>query len=440
MTNFYLAQIVSIITILSTVLGLFQKEKFKTMLHFTISNISMIVTYALLERYLSIILVAIATIRTIVYYIYAYKNLKPNTLVVVSFEIVFVLVCMFLWTDYVDLLMLINLCMLAYTTWQDNMKILRIGYLISAILLIAYNLLVGAYVSSISEIILLVFSILVIIKYDIKNKIDNVVLDFYTTISKTYEIDIKDNENYISVFSNKIKDVFNNFIYVKNPLEYKKDIEIYENYLIELNRKPAIYFESVDNENIQTIMEIANKNVMLYHDVWMKLRTGYNTRHKKCLLENLEFKECDATYKKDILHLFDKGFIHFNSKNIYKYEEKYLQNYEEKLDNEYLIENHIVPYMAFYNNVPICLLFIYRHGTNAYICQITTLEQYRRKGVASALIRYAIQCERKNNIEDFYLVTEKYTFLETFYLKNNFVEISQGICIEPKKKPKNINE
>ena len=30
MTNFYLAQIVSIVTILSTVFGLFQKEKFKT--------------------------------------------------------------------------------------------------------------------------------------------------------------------------------------------------------------------------------------------------------------------------------------------------------------------------------------------------------------------------------------------------------------------------
>ena len=33
-------------------------------------------------------------------------------------------------------------------------------------------------------------------------------------------------------------------------------------------------------------------------------------------------------------------------------------------------------------------------------------------------------------IEDFYLVTEKYTWLEIFYMKNNFQEISEGFCIE----------
>ena len=71
MSLFVIAQIVSVITIITTVLALFQKEKFKTMILFTISNISMMATYSLLGRWLSLILVGIASVRTFIYYLYA---------------------------------------------------------------------------------------------------------------------------------------------------------------------------------------------------------------------------------------------------------------------------------------------------------------------------------------------------------------------------------
>ena len=150
MSLFVIAQIVSVITIITTVLALFQKEKFKTMILFTISNLSMMATYSLLGRWLSLILVGIASVRTFIYYLYAVKNLKPNYIVMVAFEVVLVIVSILLWEDYLDLLMLINLCMLTYMTWQDNMKLIRAGYVVSALLLITYDILVKAYVGMIS--------------------------------------------------------------------------------------------------------------------------------------------------------------------------------------------------------------------------------------------------------------------------------------------------
>ena len=92
MSLFTIAQIVSIVTIVSTVVAILQKEKFKIMLCFTIANLSMGATYALLGRWLALALVVLATIRTIIYYIYARSNLKPNIYVMVAFEVLFVIV------------------------------------------------------------------------------------------------------------------------------------------------------------------------------------------------------------------------------------------------------------------------------------------------------------------------------------------------------------
>lgn len=431
MSLFDAAQIVSILTVVSTAIGLFQKEKFKIMLCFTVTNVSMLATYALLGRWLSTILVALATIRTIVYYIYAVKNLKPNMYVFVGFEVLFIVVTMLLWKDYFDLLMLANLSLLAYTTWQDDMKVLRAGYLVSAILLIVYNILVKAYVGVISEAVLLVSSIISVIKFDIKNKVKDIVLCFYQTISSTYKTTIKEKEDYAFITSKSIKDEFNNFAYIK-----KCDFANFENFkkpickkFKEKNQESVFYFLSKQGENIQEIAEIARQNQRLFNDTWMKLRSGYNPRRKICQL-NIECKPVNEEWGEDLLYVFTKGFIHQSGDAIYKYDEEYATIYQQVLKEKKLKQHHITPYAAFLDGKMISVLFAYHNGTNIFLCQITTLEEYRRKGVASKLISYAVDIERKNGAGEFYLVTESYTYLENFYMKNNFQEIAKGVCVK----------
>lgn len=437
MSLFVIAQIVSVITIITTVLALFQKEKFKTMILFTISNISMMTTYSLLGRWLSLILVGIASVRTFIYYLYAVKNLKPNYIVMVAFEVVLVIVSILLWEDYLDLLMLINLCMLTYMTWQDNMKLIRAGYVVSALLLITYDILVKAYVGMISEVILLVSSAISIIRYDIKGRIDDIVTYFYQTIAPFHKTRVEDRGEYVTVISESVSDVFNNFVYIKNPLEYKKYLDEAKKIMFENDKKPAIYFQSKNNENIQFIIETSRENILLFRDVWMKLRDGYNTIKKKTpLISNVTCKEVDEKYKDDIIYLFKEGFIRSQGGAVYKFDEEYINNYQEFLTAENFKKYNVSPYLAFYEEKPIALLFVYRNCTNAFLCQITTLEKYRRLGVATLLINRVVDIERKKGIGQFYLVTEKYTYLESFYLKNNFVEVSQGVCIDISKKNK----
>ena len=430
MNYFWIAQIIGILTVITTAFGLFQKEKFKTMICFMVSNLTMMATYFFLDRWLSLILVGIAMVRTFVYYLYAVKNKNPNNIVFAGFEVALIIVAIILWKDYLDLLMLINLCLVTYTTWQDDMKILRIGYIVSSILLLTYDIMVQAYVSAISETILLISSIIAFVKYNVINKIDNIVLTFYQAISNMYEINIEKKSNYYTLYSNKIDDVYNNFILVEDFSNLKNIKRKILNTTRKLNKKAAIYIEAKQDDEIGYIMEFARKNKLLYHDVWMKLRTGYNPDNKKCLLNDVEYRSCSEKDKKDIIKIFDKGFVHQLGDNIYKYSEQYIKTYEEKITKDFIDNKNVVPYMAYYQNKPIALLMLYRKGTNAFLCQITTLNQYRRKRVATHLIQYAISCERKMGIEDFYLVTEKYTWLEIFYMKNNFQEISEGFCIE----------
>lgn len=429
MSYFYIAQIVSVVTVITTAIGILQKEKYKTMLCFTIANISIMTTYFLLGRYLSIILVGMACLRTFVYYAFAVKNKQPNGYIMASFQVVCVITSILLWEDYLDLLMLINLGLLTYTTWQDNMKVLRVGYIISSILLFVYNILVHAYVGAVSELIMFIASFVSFIRYDVINKIDNIVLTFYKTISEMYKTKVRENSKYTQIISQYIDDVYNNFIYVSKIEDFKEVVQQTNEQWLQVNRTPAYYVKTQNRENMHKIMDVIRENKLLYHDVWMKLRSGYNTNFKHCMLENVICKPCGEKEKKDIIHIFDAGFVHQLGDGVYKYEEDYLNVFGKNINDLFLHENKIAPYMAYYNHQPIALLICYRNGTNGFLCQITTLLPYRRKGVASKLIRYAIAAERKLGMGDFYLVTEKYTGLEAFYMKNNFEEVAEGFCI-----------
>lgn len=415
MSLFDAAQIVSILTVVSTAIGLFQKEKFKIMLCFTVTNVSMLATYALLGRWLSTILVALATIRTIVYYIYAVKNLKPNMYVFVGFEVLFIVVTMLLWKDYFDLLMLANLSMLAYTTWQDDMKVLRAGYLVSAILLIIYNILVKAYVGVISEAVLLVSSIISVIKFDIKNKVKDIVLCFYQTISSTYKTTIKEKEDYAFITSKSIKDEFNNFAYIK-----KCDFANFENFkkpickkFKEKNQESVFYFLSKQGENIQQIAEIARQNQRLFNDTWMKLRSGYNPRRKICQL-NIECKPVNEEWGEDLLYVFTKGFVHQSGDAIYKYDEEYATIYQQVLKEKKLKQHHITPYAAFLDGKMISVLFAYHNGTTFFFARLPPWKNIAVKVWLQNLFLMPLTLNAKMAQESFILSQKAIHILKVF--------------------------
>ena len=429
MLNFYIVQLLGLVNIATTVIGLSKREKSQTMLWFTFSNIVILISYILLGRYLASLLILGVTVRTFVYFIYSYRGKKIPTLIYICINLYLIILSILLWKDFYDLILLANLLLVTYTTWKNNQSMLRLGYLFSAIFLITYDIAVGAYVSAISDLIMGITSVISIYNYDFKNRIDNIVLDFYQTIASTYKTTQIEYDKFKFIYCQSVDDSYNNFCYLPDVNDFASCNQQIIDVMTEKNRKPAVYIQCKNNENAYKVYELMKGYELLYHDVWMQLEQGQNIRRKKCLLQDIQFCLFDDSKKDEVISVFDEGFVHTLSSNIYKYSEGYTSKYQEMLSEENLKKLNIKLYCATLNGKIIGILFVYHHIYNAYLCQITTLPEYRRKGVASSLMNFAIKEERKLGMENFYLVTEKMTYLENFYMKNNFKEISQGYCV-----------
>lgn len=148
-----ISNILGIVAIVISGLSMVFKKKATIMLFSMIYNILTLTSYLLLGKYLGSILVGVLTLKSLVYYLFALKKLKPNTFVLILFEVSILCLSIVLWDTWVDIFMLTNSIINTYFTWQDNVIYLKISVVVCACLLILYDVLVGAYVYVLSEVI-----------------------------------------------------------------------------------------------------------------------------------------------------------------------------------------------------------------------------------------------------------------------------------------------
>lgn len=162
---FWIVQGLGCITTTIAIISFFQKEKWQIMLYMTVANALIAITYLIGDNVLGCIMVVGAVLRTSVYYYYSKKGKKPNIAVLISFELYCAVFAIIMWSGPASIFIVTNMAMLAYTTWQDDLLVLRISYIISSCLLITYDILVGAYTTALSEMVMIIGVSLSIIKY-----------------------------------------------------------------------------------------------------------------------------------------------------------------------------------------------------------------------------------------------------------------------------------
>ena len=90
----------------------------------------------------------------------------------------------------------------------------------------------------------------------------------------------------------------------------------------------------------------------------------------------------------------------------------------------------LTAYIAYYNGNPISMLCMLSNKIECFITKVATIPAFRRKHVASSLMQFAINMQRKEGIQDFILCTDKYSSNEKFYGFNNFVEFGQAFALD----------
>ena len=165
-----------ILSAIILVLAIFQKEKWKMMLLYTINSIVLVVMFLAFDRITAAAISAVGAIRMAIYMIHALKKMKPNLVWLIIFEIGFVVSTIITWQDALDLMPMFAMLSSGFGSWQDNQYVLRISFMINGVLYVIYEAIIGAYISMSVEAINFVCTIISFIYYCVL-KIDVPILE-----------------------------------------------------------------------------------------------------------------------------------------------------------------------------------------------------------------------------------------------------------------------
>ena len=177
--KFFITQIIGGIGFIFFVFSLQQKKKNRILFLQIISFLFYSIQYYLLSAYSGMIFYIINMIRCIVFYYIGEKYRKLS----ISFAMTLVLIgAIFTYKGAIDIFSIIACALGAIFTWQPDMKILRMGQIIVCLSWISYDIFVSAYVSILSEITIIIASILAILKVDYNLELSRPIFKIYLKI------------------------------------------------------------------------------------------------------------------------------------------------------------------------------------------------------------------------------------------------------------------
>lgn len=434
---FWTIQTIGLVICLLTILSFFNKEKWKLMIYFSATNICMIAVYLLSGSIVGGLLVFGALVRTIIYTYFNYKNKRPDTLIMILFQIYYIVITIIFWSDPIDLFMLVNLIVITYTSWQNNVKGLRFGYIFSAIMLVPYDILLGAYTTALSEIIMLCSVIWSLCRYAKIVKSHNEVVERYFNANKNFwKSSVTEYGDYNFVASKDVtSSAFYNFGIIKNQDNLLNTITEIKNKCKDEGLKEVAYLSfnpKLYNKETSNAHQLQMFFPTIYTDVWMKLIEGFNLNNTRCKIQDVEFREVDKSKSEQIAEVYVKGYLGKKDESELTEEEKIEVANLKSVDYQDSVVNgfRTCAYIAYYHNIPISLVCVLTNGAEAYITKVSTLTTFRRKHIASSLMQYAIKSQRAHGVQEFILVTDKYSTNEKFYSFNSFVEFGQGFALD----------
>ena len=432
---FWIVQLLGFVTVLLTIFSFFQKEKWKMMLFLAATNAIMMSTYILCGEMLGGLLVLGALIRTLVYFFYSKYNKRPEPIIMMLFEAYCVVVSILLWSSPVDLLMLLNIIVVTYTSWQNDVRTLRLGYVFSGIMLIIYDIMIGAYVTAISEVLMLISVIISLIKYSkVTNSYQHVAQRFFKANRGLWGSFVEEKEAYDLITSNIDKTPYYNFGIIKNHENLEQCIQNIKEECVKANIKPVVYL-AFDNKTFDTNTSDAYMLNMFFpmefHDVWMKLIDGFNLNNTKCKIQDVVYKQVDKSCLKDLSEVYLRGYLDKDDiSNLTEEEKKKSENFLNLNFEEEYNGHKLSAYIAYYHGVPISMLCMLSNKIECFITKVATVPVFRRKHVASSLIQFAINKQRKEGVQDFILCTDKNSLNEMFYKFNGFIEFCQAFALD----------
>ena len=171
------AQIIGMIGLIVLTIGMQLKNKRNILLAQGITNISFIVNYFLLGATTGSVMYVVNTLRAFTFYGWDKKRDKPNIVLLLLFVLLALGLGVRTYAGVFSLFPIIDSVLTTYGSWQKKTNILRIGMIISSVILIIHDLHFRAYAGMLTYTIVLISTIIGLIRYDVlKNRKAYIIL------------------------------------------------------------------------------------------------------------------------------------------------------------------------------------------------------------------------------------------------------------------------
>lgn len=167
----YLIQTIGIVAFILFVYSLQKKDKKEILFYQLLANILYAIQYISLGAYIAGILNVVTVTRCFIYYKYEKDKKEIPLFILITYILIIILVSIFTVDSYISILPSIINIIYILSTWQKDTKVLRLSFIVAAILWIYYNLTVGAYTAIIGNIFEIISVSYACIKLNRKNNI-----------------------------------------------------------------------------------------------------------------------------------------------------------------------------------------------------------------------------------------------------------------------------
>lgn len=161
----FLTQIVGILAFIFFILSIQLKNKGKLLLFQLLANLFYALQYILLNVMVAGSMNILSVFRCFLLYLYDKKKKNPPKIILYIFILIILTIGIITYDNYLSIIPICITLLYTISTWQDDMKSIRILFVIAAIFWIIYNLSVGAYTALIGNVFELTSGIISIIRY-----------------------------------------------------------------------------------------------------------------------------------------------------------------------------------------------------------------------------------------------------------------------------------
>ncbi len=250
---------------------------------------------------------------------------------------------------------------------------------------------------------------------------------YYEALKNMYIDEIVFADYYKLMKSNIIDDGIWNFVYDLKAKDYKDFVKIFNQCKpLFKNRVPRFYILKSD-DNVKHLEQLKKDFNIYCEDSWFFTPLSkLNLEYKAKIDVNVEI----SNNKQEIVNCIMEGFSTHDPNDPYG---NLSPTYRESL-NKKLFDNNAkystIHYVAKHNGKVVSIAGITIVGINAFLNNVTTLKEYKGKGISKEILSFIVREIKNKRIQNIIFATETGTYTENYYKKLGFKIVDYGYCFE----------